>query len=113
VFLPSAKKHRNPDYADAPIFLIVDGHGSHVTSELIEVAVRHNFEIFRLPLHTTHRLQPLDVGVFGPLQRQWQKQCALKVISTQQGMARQDVVRECMAARQEAFIDKPDTIIHS
>jgi hypothetical protein len=113
VFLPSAKKHRSPDHPDSPIFLIVDGHGSHVTSELIDLAVRHGVEIFRLPPHTTHRLQPLDVGVFGPLQRQWQKRCALKVISTRQGMARQDVVREYMAARQESFIDKPDTIIRA
>ena len=47
-----------------PILLIQDGHSSHITVELIELAKENNIHILCLPSHTTHLLQPLDVGVF-------------------------------------------------
>ncbi|KIM88254.1 hypothetical protein PILCRDRAFT_814163, partial [Piloderma croceum F 1598] len=31
-----------------------------------KLAEENNIELFCLPPHTTHRTQPLDVGVFGP-----------------------------------------------
>lgn len=65
--------------------LIYDGHHSHETVELLEAAVKAGIEIFALPPHTSHRLQPLDVGVFGPLQRAWQKQCAVVLDETGKG----------------------------
>ena len=43
-----------------PVLLIQDGHASHLSIELIELA-RAN-EVC-LPAHTTHVLQPLDVKV--------------------------------------------------
>jgi DDE superfamily endonuclease len=58
-----------------PILLVLDGHGSHETSEIIRLAELHNIVILCLPPHTTHKLQPLDVGVFGPFQRAWLDQC--------------------------------------
>src|SRR5258708_2828293 len=51
-----------------PILLIWDGHGSHCTLILLLKAYEHNILILRLPPHCTHKLQPLDVRVFGPLQ---------------------------------------------
>ncbi|KIM20721.1 hypothetical protein M408DRAFT_81549, partial [Serendipita vermifera MAFF 305830] len=53
--------------------LILDGHNSHCTIKLAFYAAKRNIIIFQLPPHTTHRLQPLDVGVFGPLSLAWQK----------------------------------------
>ena len=47
--------------------LIVDGHASHITNEVIEYALQHKIAIMCLPPHTTHKLQPLDVSVFRPL----------------------------------------------
>ncbi|KAH9291752.1 hypothetical protein KI387_043059, partial [Taxus chinensis] len=46
--------------------LIFDGHGSHVALSTIEEARRLGIDLLTLPAHTTHRLQPLDVSVFGP-----------------------------------------------
>jgi len=46
-----------------PVLLIEDGHGSHILIELIELA-RVNNVYLCLPAHTTHILQPLDIGVF-------------------------------------------------
>ena len=49
--------------------LILDGHSSHVNLQFSEFCDRHNIICFCLPAHSTHLLQPLDVGLFGPLQR--------------------------------------------
>lgn len=53
--------------------LILDGHNSHCTLEFVVYAARKNITVLLLPPHTTHCLQPLDVGVFGPLAREWRK----------------------------------------
>ena len=40
--------------------------------------------LYCLPTKTTHKLQPLDVGVFGPLQNEWAKHmqaCAAQINS--------------------------------
>ena len=51
-----------------PILLLCDGHGSHCTGVLLMAAFRNSIFIFKLPPHCTHKLQPLNVGVLGPLQ---------------------------------------------
>jgi DDE superfamily endonuclease len=47
--------------------LIVDGHSSHVNMEFIRTCDRLKILLIILPPHSTHRLQPLDVGCFLPL----------------------------------------------
>ena len=47
-----------------PVLLIMDGHGTHMSIELIELAQSSDVHLLCLPSHTTHILQPLDVGVF-------------------------------------------------
>lgn len=51
---------------DKPSLLILDGHGSHKSLEAIELCRKHGVVMVTLPPHTSHRLQPLDVSVFGP-----------------------------------------------
>jgi len=46
----------------------VDGHYSHVTIEFMEYCEAHQILPYCLPPHSTHLLQPLDVGLFGPLE---------------------------------------------
>jgi hypothetical protein len=43
-------------------FLILDGHGSHVTFETIEQAKEFGLDMITLPSHTFHAFQPLDVA---------------------------------------------------
>jgi DDE superfamily endonuclease/Tc5 transposase DNA-binding domain len=71
-FIPQATARNT---SGKPILLIYDGHGSHETTELIKLARENNIILFCLPPHTTHKLQPLDVGVFGPFQRAWADRC--------------------------------------
>ena len=47
--------------------LLVDGHSSHVNMKFSEYADSHRILILVLPPHSTHRLQPLDIGLFAPL----------------------------------------------
>ena len=47
--------------------LFVDGHGSHVTTGFSQKALEKKILVVIYPPHTTHRLQPLDVGCFAPL----------------------------------------------
>lgn len=61
--------------AARPILLIQDGHGSHCSIELIEKAKANNIHLLCLPAHTTHILQPLDVGVFKSLKSHFNKCC--------------------------------------
>ena len=56
---------------NGPFLLFLDGHLSHLSIGFIELAKSNNVHPFCLPLHTSHFLQPLDVGVYGPLKKSW------------------------------------------
>jgi hypothetical protein len=45
---------------------LVDGHASHATKEFITYALDNHIQIYSLPPHTPHILQPLYVGCFQP-----------------------------------------------
>lgn len=53
--------------------LIVDGHNSHVTLEVVYKCKQVGLDLLTLPSHTSHRLQPLDVSVFGPFKRYFKR----------------------------------------
>ena len=48
------------------LLLIIDGYGSHMTIPFHNLATENKIVLFRLPPHSTHLTQPLDVGVFQP-----------------------------------------------
>lgn len=54
-----------------PILLIYDGHVSHVDIRLIMAAIEHEVTILKLPPHSSHLLQPLDLCVFKSLKTKW------------------------------------------
>jgi len=58
-----------------PVLLLYDGHGSHISTDVIEYAHLHHIEIMCLPAHTSHLLQPLDVGVFKSLKTHFNEAC--------------------------------------
>jgi len=60
VFIPNANK------VD-PIgrkLLLLDGHASHISIDLIETARNNSVDLFRLPAHTSHIMQPCDLSLF-------------------------------------------------
>ena len=56
-----------------PVVLFFDGHYSHISVELVELAKANKIHLVLLPSNTTHVLQPLDVGVYGPLKQAWKR----------------------------------------
>ena len=58
-----------------PVLLIQDGHCSHVSIEVIELARANSIHLLCLPPHTTHFLQPLDVGVFKSFKAAFSRAC--------------------------------------
>ena len=104
IFIPQTKncniEHGTPD---APILLIYDGHGSHLTNEMLCLAQENNIELFWLLAYTTHCMQPLDVGVFGPLQWRWMERCDDILESTGQEIHTVDFIREYMEVHQLAL----------
>jgi DDE superfamily endonuclease len=63
VFHPLTKNHAGK----RPRVLISDGFGTHESFEIIKFCHENNIILCRLPFHTSHKLQPCDVGVFDPL----------------------------------------------
>jgi hypothetical protein len=47
--------------------LIVDGHGSHLTMDLINYRDDYRIVLAIMPPYSTYTLQPLDVVMFKPL----------------------------------------------
>lgn len=62
-----------------PLLLVVDGHKSHITLDIIDKCRENEIVLFCLPPHTTHALQPLDVAVFKSLKDHYSK--AVRVLS--------------------------------
>ncbi|XP_030749369.1 uncharacterized protein LOC115877363 [Sitophilus oryzae] len=48
------------------ILLLIDNHESHVSVEAIIFCRDNGIILLSFPPHTTHKLQPLDVAVYGP-----------------------------------------------
>jgi len=68
------------DYHTAPRtkgtyrLLILDGHESHHSTEFELYCKQHNIITLCMPAHSSHILQPLDVGCFGPLKQAYGRQ---------------------------------------
>ena len=54
--------------------LIWDGFGTHETLEVLEFCFENNIILCRMPSHTSHKLQPCDIAVFGPLKAAYRDQ---------------------------------------
>lgn len=62
-------QHVKPS-AERPVLLILDGHASHTKNiSFLERANENNVKVISIPPHTSHKLQPLDVAVMGPLKK--------------------------------------------
>lgn len=53
-----------PSSKESPILLICDNHESHISIEVINFAREKGIVMLTIPPHCSHKLQPLDVGVF-------------------------------------------------
>ena len=49
-----------------PDLLLLDNHQSHISLEVINIAEENGLNILTFPPHCSHRLQLLDICLFGP-----------------------------------------------
>lgn len=59
--------------------LILDGHSSHATAEFDRFCTERNIIPLYMPPHSSHLLQPLDVGCFSPLKHLYGQRITNKV----------------------------------
>ena len=83
--------------------LIIDGHKSHVTPKFIEHCWNHRIVPLCLPPHTTHYLQPLDVGLFSPLSIAYKRQLEERTKVGICHVDKLDFLRMLKKARDKAF----------
>jgi hypothetical protein len=79
VFVKHFAKHTNPSETNK-VLLILDNHGSHISIPVIDFCRQNFVTLLSFPPHTSHKLQPLDRGVYGPFKKffnifadQWMK----------------------------------------
>jgi hypothetical protein len=68
------EKHTKPRTQGAYRLLIMDGHESHHSTEFELFCKEHKIVTLCMPSHSSHILQPLDVGCFGPLKKAYGKE---------------------------------------
>lgn len=65
LFIPSTTSRMKGRYR----LLILDGHGSHLTPRFDEICEKNDIIPICMPAHSSHLLQPLDIGCFAVLKR--------------------------------------------
>ncbi|KAJ8332031.1 hypothetical protein SKAU_G00429850 [Synaphobranchus kaupii] len=67
-FLHHFKKHSNA-FKESPQLLLLNNHSSHLSLQGIEFCRENGIVLLSFPPHCSHKLQPLDRSVYGPLKR--------------------------------------------
>lgn len=99
VFDPLTKRQAN----GKPRVLISDGFGTHESLEVLSYCFKNNILLCRLPSHTSHKLQPCDIGVFGPLKTSYREQAERLYRGGANTIGKQHFTLLYSRARQAAF----------
>lgn len=67
-------RHSRPCTIGAKRLLVLDGHESHHSAEFEEYCKENNIITLCMPPHSSHLLQPLDIGCFSVLKRSYGKE---------------------------------------
>ncbi|XP_033760572.1 uncharacterized protein LOC117342503 [Pecten maximus] len=68
LFLQHFVQHVKPT-VNNPVLILLDNHVSHLSIDALDYAKENGIVMLSFPPHCSHRLQPLDLSVFGPLKR--------------------------------------------
>jgi DDE superfamily endonuclease/Tc5 transposase DNA-binding domain/helix-turn-helix, Psq domain len=84
--------------------LVLDGHGSHETTDFMYLCFQHNIHLLFLPPHTSHVLQPLDLSVFSSLKHFYRKQLGyLSALTDSSPIGKQNFLSCYQKARRDAL----------
>ena len=102
LFDPFSKLHST----GAKRLLILDGHSSHQTVEFDNFCKKNAIICLCMPPHSSHLLQPLDVGVFGPLKRAYGKLVEGMMAAGNNHIDKEDFLHIYPSARKAVFTEK-------
>lgn len=88
---------------DIPIILLLDNHESHVTIEVLDFASTNGITMISFPPHCSHKLQPLDRTVYGPLKRYYNASSDNWMVSNPRPMTIFDIASILRSAYEQAF----------
>jgi 4-hydroxybenzoate polyprenyltransferase len=87
--------------------LVVDGHKSHATLDFMWECFSNKIYVVYLPPHTSHVLQPLDVGVFSSLKAAYRREAGQLNLHTDGTITGKQLFLFCyQRARSEALTTK-------
>ena len=72
--------HVRPSRDDKALVLL-DNHESHLSIDVLQYAKDSGIVMLSFPLHCSHKLQPLDRTVYGPLKRYYNAACDGWIVS--------------------------------
>jgi hypothetical protein len=102
VFDPQTKTIANGDTR----LLISDGFRTHESTEIQRFCFENNIILTQFPSHTYHKLQPCDVGPFGPLKTYYQEEVEWLYREGSQHIRKPYFTRLYDHAHQRAFIPR-------
>ena len=107
LFIPATTTRTHGKYK----LLILDGHGSHLTAQFDRICAKNSVIPLCMPAHSSHLLQPLDVGCFGVLKRAYGRLVENQARTGYNHIDKLDFLAAYPKARTEAF--KPENIRNS
>ncbi|ESO05981.1 hypothetical protein HELRODRAFT_72994 [Helobdella robusta] len=60
---------------EKPVLLILDNHESHISLQSLDFCKNNGVVLLTFPPHCSHRMQPLDVAVYGPFKQYYTHAC--------------------------------------
>lgn len=97
------EKHTREHTIGTHRLLILDGHNSHMNLEFDQYCLDHNIIILCMPAHSSHLLQPLDVGCFSVLKRSYGRLVEQQTRLGIDHIDKQEFLRLYQQARPEAL----------
>ncbi|XP_065642819.1 uncharacterized protein LOC136074429 [Hydra vulgaris] len=88
---------------ESPVLLLLDSHESHISVKGLELAIQHGITMISFPPHCSHKLQPLDRTVFGPLKRFYNSACDNWMVLNPRPMTIYDIVSIVQEPYTKAF----------
>jgi hypothetical protein len=91
--------------------LICDSFGIHKTLKILEFCFKNNIILYRLPSYTSHKLQPCNIRVFGPLKAAYHDQAEQLYQGGANTVNKEDFISLYSPAREMAFTKRNITAV--
>jgi hypothetical protein len=98
------EKHTKPRTVGKNRLLILDGHESHQSIEFDNYCKERDIVPLYMPPHSSHLLQPLDVGCFSPLKKAYGREIENKMRAGTTHISKEDFFPAFFAAFKKAMI---------